>query len=334
MATVLATGRHPDRHKRYPSRSEAEQAVATAAVNARWTEEDLWRALVDPANVAGDRVRELRVRQGDVAARRRVAKSYAKAQARVTERPAPGREGAGVSIIGRFSAAIDAASWPGVTGSTDRRVLLAHVAIARRAGGPLHDASQREVSEIAAVGARTVRRARSRLVEGGWIAKGRRRGSPGHAGSWELLVGKAAPGYPTSSHPKEGYVGTSGALGLWRPRTGLGKLAERVYELLGDAPRTAAEIAHALGRARSGGSLRRVLRVLESWGLAARGASRGTWCRGSADPSTVAEEMGAAEAEVGRRAVFAAEREVYRKRLEAQRTRTPGGPDLLREGEP
>lgn len=333
MAALLATGRHPDSERKcarcgarhptgYHSRSELLMALALGAVNAGWTQADLWTALVTPSNVGGERVREMLSKRGELATRRYVTGRYRKAVARAADRPVI-QSGEGHERLDRIAAAIESDHWLGKTGSTDRAVLRAHLELARRAGGPIHDAAVRDVAEIAQVTKRTVTAARRRLTVARRLAQVSARRKLTHAGRWKLLEKEAAPECTTQSSLR-GYesVGHSGATphGLWRRGSGLGKLAGRVYELLDVEPCPRLTIAKALGRRASDGSLRRVLERLKFWKLAVCDGS-GCWRRGPADPVDVARETGAAETDARHRKQHAAEREARRVDLEERRSK-------------
>lgn len=320
MVALLKTGRHPDPERPpYRSRSEVVMALALGAVNARWSENDLLAALLDPRNEGGDRVREMHARNAS-AAIRYVAGRYAKAQARAAQRPVI-QSGTGLATLDTIAAAVERAPWNGTTGATDRKVMLAHVELARLAGGPIHYAAVRDVAERAEVTTATVGRSRVRLGAAGWLDRVKAWRKIGDAGQWKVLGGahhehtESSPrGCETVcrfEHPPQG---------LWRRRTGLGPVAERIYQVLGSEPQSRPAIAAALQRAKKDTTLRRWLPRLKAWGLAET-CPDGRWVRGAADPVKVAEEMEATEADKRHRARHAADRKRFREELSERRTR-------------
>jgi hypothetical protein len=82
--SMFALMRDGDRNGRYKSRSESIQALATAAVNQNYSEEWLLKVLLNPQNLAGEKVQRMDERE----AHRYVVQSYRKAQAFVVMRPA------------------------------------------------------------------------------------------------------------------------------------------------------------------------------------------------------------------------------------------------------
>ena len=300
-------------------RSEAIQSVALAAVDRGWTEGQFFAALMDPQNMLGAKVRDLR---GLRAKRRYVSLSWNKALSYAGAKPAVADRAEVLAEIARLYQAIQQEDWPGVAGTTDRRVLEAHLVIMERAGKLHHGASVREVAEIAGRRAETVSASHKRLRHQGWqVAVGPYRIGTTQARTWRVQV-------PPDSRRRSRKVTTiplSPAGGVretvpfllhrplhdvFRGRRGLGLGAALAYDRLDTVQPV--RIA-ALGGDRSTWS-RRLCR-LEDHRLAAR-SPRG-WLRGTADLDEVAKALGVAGAAAKQRARHARDREAFREHHDA-----------------
>lgn len=149
-----------ERLERYGSRSEAEQALMDALVNAGH-EFGAILALFMQHPAAG-KFAELR-RISEAEALRWLRRSY-DAAVRFTAQESAGRR------RGREAQAWALARpWPGRTGSSDRAVYLAHAEIARRAGVLTYAAPVRTLAELAGVHRNTAISANARLVNAGLV---------------------------------------------------------------------------------------------------------------------------------------------------------------------
>ena len=223
--------RYGDEVGRYRSRSEIVHAIALAHVNAGSTEGHLLDDLLDPVNVAGEKVRSLR---GDRAQRRYVHRSWFKACARVQRSPAIRTRPDALAQLARIRAAVETASWPGSTGATSYKVICAHLVIAEKARSINgYHASVRDVADLAEMHITTVSRAHRRLIRSGWLRRITPR-YPHSADRWRLCIPMQICNTLTS--PMGGVrksVADVHAGDVWRWR-GLGKIAERLWELLAD----------------------------------------------------------------------------------------------------
>lgn len=146
----------------YPSRSEAEQAAIVSLIN---TGNDYNRiqTLFRNYPVAG-KFAELN-RSNPNRAEDYLRRSYHNAIIWVQSNESPARYKASALR----SWALDH-PWPGRTGSSDRRIYLAHLGIAHTAGKLTYQASTRTLGELGGVSHRTAGRATRRLCETGLIS--------------------------------------------------------------------------------------------------------------------------------------------------------------------
>lgn len=171
IAALLRLG---DGEGRYESRSEMIQALVTAAVNAGWHESDLWAALCDPSNAAGEKLRGMLGDEGEPEARRWLGASWRRAERFVAQRP-PAMDAADLGRrISRLRQEAERFPWPNRSGANDKAVLGAHLDIAEQSGYLTHGASVRQVADMAGVVAGTVSRSHVRLVRMGWLERGAR----------------------------------------------------------------------------------------------------------------------------------------------------------------
>jgi hypothetical protein len=300
MERLLAYG---EGENRYPSRSEAEEAVALAAVNADWCYEEFREALLDDHNAIGDKARELRgTPRGPWTAERYLALTWQKALERwVQEPPFLARS----ELLAEIQAAIDSSPWPGRTGTTDYAILEAMLEIAQEAGSPVFTASHRQIAERAGVSHKTVSKAVSAEQRlGRWVER-LRIGTEETATEWQLRVpeGNRLPRGrrtgPLLPHTPHRGVAGNGEITRLSPgrdafrRSGLGKAAFQVLQHLDPRePRNRAELARATGRHRS--TVSACLRDLWEFGLAKR--VEGGWVQGLPGAlealDTVAEVLG------------------------------------------
>ena len=154
--------RHGDTEERYRSRSEGIQAIAWGYVRAGLTEEDLFKALRDPANRGGEKIQAM----GSRTARRYVERSYEKA---LGFKPIGSRSTHFQREIRAFEQAIGQRRWPGLAGATDRTVVDVLVDIARQQRSTTFGISVRQLGELAGIHKGTAARSLHRLTEAGFI---------------------------------------------------------------------------------------------------------------------------------------------------------------------
>lgn len=146
----------------YSTRSEAEQAIVTSLVNSGYDFSEVL-GLFESYPAAGkfralwndDPKKAIRWLQG----------SFDKAAAFVESQQSPARETA-LSLL-QYARSI---AWPGLTGSTDRAVYLAHLSIAIRAAKLTYSAGSRELAELAGVNSKTAAKANHRLIADGLLS--------------------------------------------------------------------------------------------------------------------------------------------------------------------
>jgi hypothetical protein len=142
-------------------------AVILGAVNAGWTDEQLWEALVRRPTPAGEWLRAARRRRGEEYAREQLARYARDARAKATASPAYTTRADVAGELAEIEALICAHRWSGATASTDLCVLAAHHSAAESAGGPEHSLSYRQAAEAAGVSLSTLQGAYKRL--GAWL---------------------------------------------------------------------------------------------------------------------------------------------------------------------
>ena len=145
-------------------------AIVTGAANYRWSEEQLWTALVYRNTAGGKHLRMIRERN-ETKARQVLQRAMRNAAAVVQLRPAYGGRADAAADLEAIRDLVATFPWTGKAGATDQRVLLAHLAEAGRAGGREHSLSERQVAERAGVALSTAQAAHRRVVDGGWLVR-------------------------------------------------------------------------------------------------------------------------------------------------------------------
>lgn len=151
--------------------------------------------LLSPANKAGEKLREMDLRN-PLAARRWLLKTWEKAREYMAVDSRPPRQNLSgeEKVLGRIVLGSDL---KGKKGLTDRIVLAAHGAVAFNVGSTVYQASDRQLAERAGVSRQAVNRSHQRLIARGHL----RRIEPGkekEASLWQLLP---PTGDQTDSHP-------------------------------------------------------------------------------------------------------------------------------------
>jgi hypothetical protein len=304
-----------------PDRSRWALSIALGFVNAGRAFEEYFAAVRNPRNLGGAKVQEIERRRGLKPARDYAEGRWRKADARVAASPPFGDRPDALRALLEVERVTETYPWGGRAGSTDRAVLTAHFAIARRTGKLVHDASDREVADLAGVTRWTVRRAHRRLVQ--WLRRVRTAGAE-RAATWRLKTPNGAKlTHHTTSRPRdpEGLCGASRShlladpgCDVWRFGLGLGKRGWQTWEALRQ-PQAAQALAAQLGvgvRA----AQQRLARLAQS-GLAERDAE-GVWHRLEPDGDEVAAlaaRLGTAGAGRRQRWRHQDEREVRAKAL-------------------
>ncbi|MBI5879946.1 MAG: bifunctional DNA primase/polymerase [Chloroflexi bacterium] len=158
-AWALLSGEGIDR---YPSRSEAEQAVITSLINSGFDFPGILSLFI--RYPAGGKFAEL------YAASPKRAEAYLRHSFGAAARYASAHTSPARQMAAQAIAWASARAWPGRTGATDRAVFLAHANIAHTAGATLYAAPCRTLAELAQVDKLTASRATHRLVTAGMLA--------------------------------------------------------------------------------------------------------------------------------------------------------------------
>ncbi len=223
----------------YSTRSEAEQAIITSLVNSGFDFSDTL-GLFESYPAAG-KFREL-WNDDPKKAIRWLRTSYETAAQFVNANQSPARETA-LSLLHHARSI----AWPGLTGSTDRAVYLAHLSIAIRAAKLTYSAGARELAELAGVNRHTAEKANSRLSAAGLLSlttpaiKG-----AGLANLYRLELRDCTTPYKECEGV--GYSRNLTNHDVFR-RQGLGKAAGEVYAaLLEKQGQTLGELATKTGR--------------------------------------------------------------------------------------
>lgn len=320
--------REGDSEGRYPSRSEVDMAIATAVVNSGLSENYLLRVLLNPDNVAGEKVREIAGRQGQRAAESYVSRTYAKAKELVRRSPAFRDCTDARAAIASLEQAVNRASWKGKAGGTDRAIIESFIQIADSVGSLMFQASIRQIAERSGTESlSTVLRSIGRLRQ--WVVR-IKKGRHLEASTWQvkapLVDLNENNNISRGSERYCSYEGHSAGEDIWR-WTGLGKLAWLTWCAMwreGGTPREAsvAEIATELGISRN--AARRRLARLQRYGLAARGGN-GRWHPVSRDLRELAEQFNVAGSSDRQQARHEEDRKAYRWNRSARRLQHSSG---------
>lgn len=229
------------------------------------------------------------------------------------------------------TAVLDARSWKGKAGKSDRAIYRTLLLLSRSYGRKMKHGvkvyvSERKLAELAGVSSRTVWKGKRRLFEAGLLAQSSE-GSGPNAGALVLLIPSDIASQVRHS-PTGGESSDSALLvsELLRLRWGVGRLGKSCAELLehlafyGSAD--IAELSEAVSTRRD--NVRRVLKRLEGTRLVECSSERYTL---SADflsrLDAELEDSGIKRSERLQRQRHELQRQAYRLRLEERRTRRP-----------
>lgn len=220
----------------YSTRSEAEQAILTSLVNSGLDFSEVL-GLFESYPAAG-KFRELWA-DDPRAAIRWLRTSYETAAQFVNANQSPARETA-LSLL-RHARSI---AWPGLTGSTDRAVYLAHLSIAIRAAKLTYSAGARELAELAGVNKQTAAKANHRLITSGLLSLT----TPAIATLAHQYRLEYQERYTPYKNVRECTTHDTQGHDVFR-RQGLGKAAGEVYAALLEEPgQTLGELVRVTGR--------------------------------------------------------------------------------------
>ena len=317
--TLLVTGKKASGDR---SRSGVLWSALVGLVNAGFTFEEAVRTLTNPwypiSEVIAGRVRD----------KHRDVLDYLHHEWEKTCRwvqqnpPLDGPNDARIEVH-EISEAASGVAWTGQTGSTDRAVLEALVAIGLRLGRFEFPISHREIAEKAKVSRRTVGKALARLHAAGWVTK--QRGDGGNITCLRLGVPQSSPlstsqGGSVTNGELSGIVLRQTLVDAFR-RGGLPRSSATVIAALDDdEPKTVERVIAATGLAKS--TVYTALKILTKHDLAAKHAGGG-WRRHTfweTRLDTIAEQLGTAGATARQRQTHEHERDAYRDRFGSSET--------------
>jgi hypothetical protein len=227
---------------RYPTRSEAEQALVTVLVNAAFTfDQILFLFLKYPA--AG-KFSDLQRHEGEERALDWLRHCFNKARDFCVHE-SPKREFAREMLAQALNT-----PWPGRTGSTDKAVFCAHATLAYRSGHETYHASSRDLAEISGCQRVTVSTATGRLRQKGYLQLTAKANFL-YANRYRLahFDWKVSENDPLTTHQCEGVAQTSSFLLPDAFRSGgLGKAAYEVITALAKGSSIVPDLARTTGR--------------------------------------------------------------------------------------
>lgn len=260
------------RRHRYDSRSEFDFAVMVSLAN-RGCDLNVVRAAFEASRSSHDtHYRKVFEKHGTNRARDYLARHYAEALQQ------PDREKYQIfyNYAVRMRALVESQSWTGISGRTDRAVLLAHIEKMEMAkvldpsGLPVWNASVRELAELARCGFKTAWQSTLRLQDGEWVTRicecshthlQSASFSPGQAlmpalNEWTCSPVHISPEIAGVMHP------------VFESGCGLGKAAARIWTALQEGRRSVREIAERAQVHRT--TVERCLRTFEQFSMAQR----------------------------------------------------------------
>lgn len=306
-----------DEAARYPSRSEADMAVAVAIANARGTREHLECVLRSPTSGVGEKYRE----RGERGRADYLRRTWNAAEQRVLNNPPTEPETAAQRTARRTIRTIDQATqldprmWRGTGGSNARRLLFEFLDIGRRKGSTEVGMSVRQGAEAIGCTRSSAYRALNTLQGLGFL-KRILRGQMLRGSEWKLripsaLVGTAFP--QQRGGVREDCPTSCVCRDLWRYKV-LGPRKRDVWKLLSTEPTSSAVIAEVLGIGRR--QAQKHLRALATHGLAVETTG---WELGPTDPHDLVHELGVAGLGEETRQAHQEERADYYRRVSTRR---------------
>jgi hypothetical protein len=217
---------------KYPSRSEAEQALIVSLINSGFDFSDIQRFLMKYP--AAGKFRELYQMSPDNAIRY-LRVSYVNGL-RFSKNVSPGRQLAQRAITWAVNH-----PWPGRTGGYDREIYLAHAQIAYRCGHIIYAASSRTLAELANVSHMAASNGTKRLIGQGLIHK-EVSAVANLANQYRLTE---QPLLHSANIPLEGRITPAHDVFSYQ---GLGKTCKQIWEALGKNHLSIKELAGITGR--------------------------------------------------------------------------------------
>jgi hypothetical protein len=279
---------------RYPSRSEAYQAIALNFFVAGFSFDDFLHASRDPANKGTEAARTERSGKPRHDPVKYARRSWNSARAFVANHPEVADRELARDVIQQINEAALSERWPGKSGLSALSVLTqAHLPTAFHLGVRYgYGLASRRVMELAGIASlATVARSQRYLIDAGWLEALQWYG-PRATATWGLLLaGKVGSSVTLGTHPNLCTNDTdkpTSDLWLWR---GLGKAAHRVYIQLqhSDGPVTARFLSDTTGVDYK--TVRRHLAVFRDLGVA-EPIVDGRWVLVDFDPAKAAKILG------------------------------------------
>jgi hypothetical protein len=232
-----------DNLERYPSRSDAEQAIISGLVNSGVSFDEVFEQFLKYP--CAGKFAEL-YKANPRNAVRWLHQSYDAAVAWTQKNQNPTQ-----IIIDNLIHSSQGIAWPGRTGAVDRAVYDAHLTIARRAHKLIYAASARDLAELAGVATITAHCATRRLLKTDLLELNKT--STVNLATVYQINKMGTTRTLTHSLNEEVYeIAHSDSHDLWRNRVGLGKVGCQLYQaLLSYGSMTTRELVTSTGRCRT-----------------------------------------------------------------------------------
>lgn len=231
---ILLNGGRADK---YRSRSDMAQAILTGLACVHFSFDDVYELFL--CYPAAGKFSELHQKDKDNA-RRWLKHSYENAIEFVANNERQPRIITAVALE-----EVEAAAWPGRTGSNDKAILKAHLHLAHRAGKIVYAASARDLAELAGISHVAASSATTRLIEQRWL-KLEKPAVGNLAKVYKLRFDNLNLTLPHKKGDRECKL--FAAHDAFRHGGGLGKSAAEIYEVLLQQKATAKELQKATGR--------------------------------------------------------------------------------------
>lgn len=285
---------------RYPTRSEAEQALILSLINAGHDFNSVFSLFM--SNPCAGKFAELRSKSEKTAIRW-LHQSFTEAQNFAQSHNSKARQTADDAISWATSA-----PWPGKTGAVDRSIFIAHASIAYKAGAMSYAASARTLAELAGVSHMTATRSTHRLIAT-QLLELQREAVTDCANIYQLGHTVTLPKYSIVRK-----CNTMSSLDAFRWR-GLGKSAGEIWVSLQDEPSSTDALARITGRHK-----KTVCRALERMQTLEMVQHVGdVWQALPVDLDAIAERIGTAGIGERQKEQHRRERRIHRRELELGR---------------
>jgi DNA-binding MarR family transcriptional regulator len=298
------------------SRSAALRSFLIGALNANWNFQQVVNAVFDRVNVGGRKVQGLADLHGMARAMKYLRGEYKRAAEFVRRNLCVrDRNGALLSVV-EWTERVDGAVWRGASGLTNRNALYAMADMARRTGSATRvPMSVRTLAEMIGCSPSTASAALRRLVAAGWLALKAR-----SDGTNPTLYALTVPSEAARTSPHTPYEGelsdslhTPPTHDVWRQH-GLGKGAQRIFDVISQKKSGAAEIASLFNITPR--AVYQHLRKLREAGLAE--STDGVWSATDKNLDDVARELGTAGTGLAQRRRHAQQRDAYHRARRAR----------------